>query len=416
MSAAADLLDAERRPRSPVIDDHRDGQDPRARPGPRWPSAPRACRFYAEHAEAFLADEPLDDPPRSAPAGRTPATSRSAPVLAVMPWNFPLWQVIRFAAPALMAGNVGLLKHASNVPQTALVPRRRCSAGPASPTGAFQTLLIGSGQVEAGARATRGSRRPRSPAARPPAGRWRRSPGDELKKTVLELGGSDPFVVMPSADLERGRRGGDHRPLPEQRPVLHRRQAVHRAHRRLRRVRRARSSARMAALRVGDPMDAATDVGPLATEQGRDDIEEQVADAVAQGCRGCCCGGQRARPARAGSTRRRWSPTSPPRCGSTPRRSSARSPTLYRVADVDEAIELANDTPFGLGSNAWTNDPAEQERFAADLDAGGVFVNGMTIVVPASCRSAASSAPATAASSPAHGIREFCNIKTVWVA
>ena len=228
------------------------------------------------------------------------------PVLAVMPWNFPLWQVVRFAAPALMAGNVGLLKHASNVPQCALYLEdlfRRAGF----PEGAFTTLLIGVRRdVE------RVLRDPRVRAATltgsEPAGQSVAAIcGDEIKKTVLELGGTDAVRGHAVGRHRAGRRGRRHRPLPEQRPVLHRREAVHRAHRRLRRSSPRRSSPRMAALRVGDPIDDATDVGPLATESGRDDVEELVDDARAKGAT-VLCGGERP-TAPAGSTRRPSSPT-----------------------------------------------------------------------------------------------------------
>ena len=239
----------------------------------------KACRFYAEHAEAFLADEPADP----GAVGAKKAYTRYlpiGPVLAVMPWNFPLWQAMRFAAPALMAGNVGLLKHASNVPQTALFLEDLFSRA-GFPDGVFQTLLIGSDLVE------RVLRDPRVVAATltgsTPAGQAvARVAGEEIKKTVLELGGSDPFVVLPSADLDKAAevavvarcQNNGQSCIAAKRFIVH--EAVADEFERL-------FVERMAALRLGDPMDEATDLGPLATEQGRTDVEELVDDAVAEG-------------------------------------------------------------------------------------------------------------------------------------
>ncbi|MFD0890718.1 aldehyde dehydrogenase family protein, partial [Streptosporangium algeriense] len=233
-------------------------------------------RYYADNAEALLADEPGDA--RAVGARRAYARYQPlGPVLAVMPWNFPLWQVIRFAAPALMAGNVGLLKHASNVPQTALyLGELFTRAG--FPQGCFQTLLIGSSQVE------RVLRDRRVVAATltgsEPAGRSVASiAGSEVKKTVLELGGSDPYLVMPSADVEaavstavtaRVQNNGQSC-IAAKRFIVH--ADVYDEF-------EGRFVGRMESLRVGDPMEETTDVGPLATEQGLDDLERLVADAA----------------------------------------------------------------------------------------------------------------------------------------
>jgi succinate-semialdehyde dehydrogenase / glutarate-semialdehyde dehydrogenase len=330
-------------------------------------------------------------------------------VLAVMPWNFPLWQVVRFAAPALMAGNVGLLKHASNVPQCALYLEdmfRRAGF----PEGCFQTLLIGSGQVEAVLRD------PRVAAATvtgsEPAGQSVASIcGSEIKKTVLELGGSDAFVVMPSADLDlaaevavtaRVQNNGQSC-IAAKRFIVH--DAVHDDFAR-------RFVERMAALAVGDPMEDETDVGPLATEAGRNDIEALVGDALDQGAT-VLCGGQ----ALDGPG---WFYQPTVVTGITPemRIDSEETfgpvATLYRVPDIDAAIELANRTSFGLGSNAWTQDPAEQERFMADLEAGAVFINGMTTSYPELAFGGIKRSGYGRELSDV-GIREFCNLKSVWV-
>jgi succinate-semialdehyde dehydrogenase / glutarate-semialdehyde dehydrogenase len=367
-----------------------------------------AMRFYADHAEGFLADVPAD--PRSVSAERAYTRWQPlGPVLAIMPWNFPFWQVIRFAAPALMAGNVGLLKHASNVPQTALciedVFRR---AG--FPDGAFQTLLIGSGAVE------RVLTDPRVVAATltgsEPAGRSvAEIAGREIKKTVLELGGSDPFIVMPSADLERAAavattsrcQNNGQSCISAKRFIVHADVAEEFGKLFVK---------SMSSLVVGDPSDELTDVGPLATEQGLRDVEEQVADAVGKGAE-VLCGGRR--PDRPG-----WFYPPTVVTGITPEMRMFREEVfgpvagLYSVPDIDAAIELANDTDFGLGSNAWTTDPAERDRFSDELDAGQVFINGMTTSYP--------QLPFGGVRRSGYGreladlgIREFCNAKTVWI-
>jgi succinate-semialdehyde dehydrogenase/glutarate-semialdehyde dehydrogenase len=366
------------------------------------------CRFYAEHAEAFLADEPAD----AGAVGASMAYARYqplGPVLAIMPWNFPLWQAMRFAAPALMAGNPGLLKHASNVPQTALYLEDLFHRA-GFPAGAFQTLLIGSDRVEAvlcdprvrAATLTGSEAAGRQVAA---------IAGREVKKTVLELGGSDPYVVMPSADLDRAAQvavtarcqNNGQSCIAAKRFIVH--DSVYDAF-------TERFVARMAALVVGDPMDEATDVGPLATEQGQQEVEEQVADAVAKGAT-VHCGGER--PDRPGW----WYPPTVV-SGLTPDMrmwtEEVFGPVagLFRVSSYDEAVRIANDTTFGLGANAWTSDPAEREAFINDLDAGAVFINGMVASHPALPFGGVKNSGYGRELS-AHGIREFCNIKAVWV-
>jgi succinate-semialdehyde dehydrogenase/glutarate-semialdehyde dehydrogenase len=316
---------------------------------------------------------------------------------------------MRFAAPALMAGNVGLLKHASNVPQTALYLEdlfRRAGF----PEGSFQTLLIGSGQVEE----VLIDPRVRAATLTGSEGAGRvvgQVAGRELKKTVLELGGSDPFVVMPSADLDRAAhvavtarcQNNGQSCIAAKRFLVH--TDVYDAF-------TEAFVARMAALAVGDPMDEGTDVGPLATEQGRRDVAEQVRDAADRGAR-VLCGGQA--PDRDGW----WYPPTvvadlTPQMRMWSEEVFGPVAGLYRVSSCDEAIELANGTSFGLGSNAWTSDPDEQARFAAELDAGSVFVNGMVTSYPELPFGGVKSSGYGRELS-AHGIREFCNIKTVWV-
>ncbi|HLV58194.1 MAG TPA: NADP-dependent succinic semialdehyde dehydrogenase [Natronosporangium sp.] len=367
-----------------------------------------ACRFFAEHAPAYLADEPVD----GAVVGASRAYVRYqplGPVLAVMPWNFPLWQAMRFAAPALMAGNPGLLKHASNVPQTALY-MQDLFARAGFPAGSFQTLLIGSGQVEAVLAdprvraATLTGSEPAGRAVAEAAGRY-------LKKTVLELGGSDPFIVMPSADIERAAAVATTARCQNngQSCIAAKRFLVHTD------VYDAFADAfvaKMSALRVGDPMSEDTDVGPLATEQGRADVEEQVRDAVAKGAR-VLCGGER--PDRPGW----WYPPTvvtdlTPQMKMWSEEVFGPVAGLYRVSSYEEAVEIANATEFGLGANAWTTDPQEQERFVTDLEAGAVFINGMVASHPALPFGGIKNSGYGRELS-VHGIREFCNIKTVWV-
>jgi succinate-semialdehyde dehydrogenase/glutarate-semialdehyde dehydrogenase len=369
----------------------------------------KGMRFYAEHAEGMLADEPLADP---SAVGASRAFARYQPigvVLAVMPWNFPLWQVVRFAAPALMAGNVGLLKHASNVPQCALYLEdlyRRAGF----PDGCFQTLLIGASAVEGVLRD------PRVAAATvtgsEPAGQSVASIcGDEIKPTVLELGGSDAFVVMPSADVERAAevavtarcQNNGQSCIAAKRFIVHTDVYDRFAD---------AFASRMQALVIGDPLDDATDVGPIATESGRADLEVLVADAVAKGATVRCGGRSLDGPG--------WffEPTIVE--GVTPEMrlhlEEAFGPvaTLYRVPDIDAAVELANVTTFGLGSNAWTTDPVEQERFATELEAGAVFVNGMTTSYP-ELPFGGIKRSGYGRELAAVGMREFCNLKTVWI-
>jgi succinate-semialdehyde dehydrogenase/glutarate-semialdehyde dehydrogenase len=368
----------------------------------------KGMRWYAEHAEALLADEPIDP----ATVGASRAYARYAPlgiVLAVMPWNFPLWQVVRFAAPALMAGNVGLLKHASNVPQCALYLEdlfRRAGF----PQGCFTTLLIGAREVEGVLRDPRV--RAATLTGSEPAGQSVAAIcGDEIKKTVLELGGSDPFIVMPSADVERAAevavtarcQNNGQSCIAAKRFIVH--ADVY--------DRFAEAFvARMSALVVGDPMDDATDVGPLATEGGRRDVAAMVDDARAKGA-SILCGGRA--PEGPGWF---YEPTAV--ADMTPEMAMYADEVfgpvagLYRVADIDEAIALGNGTSFGLGSNAWTTDPDEQARFVRDLDAGVVTINGMTISYP-ELPFGGTKRSGYGRELSAHGIREFAQIKAVWV-
>lgn len=368
----------------------------------------KGLRYYAEHAEGFLAPEALADP---GAVGASYAGTRYAPigvVLAVMPWNYPLWQVLRFAAPALMAGNSGLLKHASNVPQAALyLDSLFTRAG--FPEGAFQTLLIPASRVEGVLRD------PRIKAATltgsEPAGRALGAiAGSEVKHVVLELGGSDPFIVMPSADLERAASVAVTARFQNngQSCIAAKRFLVHTD------VYDQFTRAfvdRVAALRVGDPLDEATEVGPLATEAGRAELAAQVEDAVAKGAR-VLTGG--IVPDRAGWF---YAPTVIDGVTAQMRLylEEAFGPvaTLHRVGDREGAVRLANGTTFGLSSSVWTNDPEEQDWFTAHLDAGAVFINGMTVSYP-ELPFGGTKDSGVGRELAAAGIREFCNLQTVW--
>jgi succinate-semialdehyde dehydrogenase/glutarate-semialdehyde dehydrogenase len=367
-------------------------------------------RFYAANAEIFLADEVLEEP-SSVGAVRAKAIYQPLGiVLAVMPWNYPLWQVIRFAAPALMAGNVGILKHASNVPQAALYLDDVFTRG-GFPQGSFSTLLIGSAEVKAvieDKRVTAVTLTGSEPAGRSVAS----IAGNSIKKAVLELGGSDPFIVMPSADLAaaaatavNSRTGNNGQScIAAKRFIVH--ADVYDDF-------RALFVEKMAALRVGDPLLDTTDVGPVATESGRNDLIELVDDALEHGATALVGGATPDGPG--------W--FYPPTIieGITTDMRLYQEETfgpvasLYRVADADEAISIANGTEFGLSSNVWTTDDAERDLFTRTLDAGAVFVNGMTVSYP-ELPFGGIKVSGYGRELAAAGIREFCNLKTIWEA
>ncbi|WP_329352045.1 NADP-dependent succinic semialdehyde dehydrogenase [Streptomyces sp. NBC_01261] len=408
MHRAADLLDEDQRDIGRIMTTEMGKPVGQARA--EAAKCAKSMRWYADHAEELLADEqPAAADVKDSGGSRALVRYRPlGPVLAVMPWNFPLWQVIRFAAPALMAGNVGLLKHASNVPQTALYLEDLFQRA-GFPEGAFQTLLVGSGAIEEILRDERV--KAATLTGSEPAGRAVASvAGDMVKKTVLELGGSDPYVVMPSADIERAARiavtarvqNNGQSCIAAKRFIVH--ADVFDAF-------AERFVAGMKALTVGDPLEEETEVGPVASEQGRSDLEELVDDAVESGAT-VLCGGER--PDGPGWF---YPPTVLTDITREMRihREETFGPvaTLYRVADLDEAVLLANDTPFGLSSNVWTRDAAEVERFVRDLEAGGVFFNGMTASHPAFPFGGVKRSGYGRELS-GHGIREFCNITTVW--
>lgn len=367
-------------------------------------------RYYADNAEAFLANEDLADPGAVNASAAGTVWQPLGVVLAVMPWNYPLWQVIRFAAPALMAGNTGLLKHASNVPQSALYLDELFEKG-GFPVGSFRTLLIGSAEVAAVIEDNRV--KAVTLTGSEPAGRAVASTaGQQIKKAVLELGGSDPFIVMPSADLDAASTMAVKARISNngQSCIAGKRFIVHAD------VYDAfvdQFVAKMAALVVGDPMNEATDVGPLATESGRDDVAELVDDAVAKGAQVLTGGFTPRQPG--------WYYAPTVLAGLTDDMRIVMEETfgpvasVYRVADRDEAARLANQTTFGLSSAVWSTDAAEQDWFVANLDAGAVFLNGMTVSYPelpfGGVKDSGYGRELAAA-----GIREFCNLKTVWKA
>jgi succinate-semialdehyde dehydrogenase / glutarate-semialdehyde dehydrogenase len=371
-----------------------------------------AFRWFAEHGESLLADEEV---PVNASLGLITYQPLGA-VLAIMPWNFPLWQVVRFAAPAVMAGNVGLLKHAPSVPRTALLLEdlfRRAGA----PEGVFQTLLIGTDQVSAVIADPRVAAVTLTGSVG--AGRAVAAQAGAVgKKIVLELGGSDPFIVLPSADLEQAIAVGVQARVQNagQSCIAAKRFIIHQA---VAQQFVEGFVAGMEALSVGDPFDPATEVGPLVTAEAVDKIAAQVEDARTHGA-SILCGGERVvgpeGPDRPGNFYRPTVIT-----GITPAMRMATEEVfgpvalLYTVADADEALALANHSEFGLGSSVWTTDPDEQQQFVSGLQAGQVFVNGMVVsMVELPFGGIKSSGVGRELST--HGIQEFCNIKSVWVA
>ncbi len=406
MRAGADILEAEVDGLAAMIT--REMGKPIAASRAEVLKCAKVMRYYADHAEEFLADEPLADP-SSVNASR--AFARYQPlgvVLAVMPWNYPLWQVMRFAAPALMAGNTGVLKHASNVPESAVFLEELFERA-GFPRGAFVTLLIGAREVAPVIEDPRV--RAVTLTGSEPAGRSVASTAAaQVKKAVLELGGSDPYVVMPSADLDAAiATAVTARTLNNGQSCIAAKRFIVHTDVYDRFV--EGFTAAMGALTMGDPMDESVQIGPVATESGRDELAELVDDARDRGA-DILVGGEV--PDRPG-----WFYPATVVAGVTPgmrlHLEEAFGPvaTVYRVADIDEALAIANGTDFGLSSAAWTTDPAEQARFATELEAGAVFINGMTISYPelpfGGIKNSGYGRELAAA-----GIREFCNLKTVW--
>jgi succinate-semialdehyde dehydrogenase/glutarate-semialdehyde dehydrogenase len=366
----------------------------------------RACRFYAENGERLLEDEPAQTDAARSYVQYEPL----GPVLAIMPWNFPFWQVIRFAAPALMAGNVGLLKHASNVPRCALaIEQLFCRAG--FDAGVFQTLLIEPKQVEkiivdprVKAVTLTGSEKAGSAVASTAA--------RAIKKSVLELGGSDAFIVMPSTDFESALSTA-----VKARTINTGQSCI--AAKRLFIADEIYDEfleqfvERMRALKVGDPMEETTEIGPLATEQILQGVHDQVQKSIVAGAK-LLTGGNRIH-----GPGFFYEPTV---LVDVPRESPAYREevfgpvaSIFRVRNAADAIEMANDTTFGLAASAWTNDPEEQELFTSDLETGMVFINAMVASDPrlpfGGVKRSGFGRELGAA-----GIREFTNVKTIWIS
>ena len=365
----------------------------------------RGCRYYAENAEKFLEEEALDFDGARTSIRYQPLGA----VLAIMPWNFPFWQVFRFAAPALMAGNVGLLKHASNVPQCALAIEDIIHRA-GFPEGAFQTLLIGSSKVQAVIDD------PRIKAATltgsEPAGREVASEaGAQVKKTVLELGGSDPFIVMPSADLDTAVNVAvTARTLNNGQSCINAKRII--VHEEIAADFESRYVEAMAALKVGDPMSEDTDMGPLATPQMLEDVDGQVRASIEAGAK-VLTGGEPT-----GGLGNFYPPTVlseiPEGCPAHREEIFGPVASMFRARDIDDALRIANDTDFGLSSSAWTQDKEESERFINEIDAGMVYINRMTESTP--------EIPFGGIKNSGYGrelsylgIREFVNQKTVWI-
>lgn len=367
----------------------------------------KGCRWFADHTEALLADEPHDvgDDDANVFTRYEPL----GPVLAVMPWNFPYWQVFRFACPALMAGNVGLLKHASNVPQVALaiedVLRR---AGFAE--GVFQTLLVGSKKIEAiidddrvRAVTLTGS----EPAGRQVGARA----GQNIKPSVLELGGSDPFIVMPSADLDAAVDGAvTSRMLNNAQSCINAKRFI--VHEQVAEEFTRRLVSELEGLRIGDPMAEDTDLGPLSSPEAVETLAKQVADTVAAGARLLTGGHPIDRPGHY------FEPTvlTDIPDGSPGHREEFFGPValLWTARDAGDAIRIANDSAFGLGGSAWTRDEAEQRRFVTEVETGMIYINKFTESTP--------EVPFGGVKNSGYGRelagfgpRAFVNAKTVWI-
>ena len=364
-----------------------------------------ACRYYAENAERFLADEVVATTAKKSFIRHQPMGA----ILVVMPWNYPFWQVFRFIAPGLMAGNVGLLKHASNVPQCALkIEEILLHAG--FPKGAFQTLLVGSDKVD------RILADPRIAAATLTGSEGAgvkvgEGAAKRIKKVVLELGGSDPFIVMPSANLEDAvSTAVKARTLNNGQSCIAAKRFI--VHEQIADKFEKDFVAKMENLKLGDPFDENTEVGPLANEDAVTSLHADVQKSIDAGAK-LLTGGK---PANLPGFF--YLPTV---LTNVPKDSPAYAEeffgpvaSLFRVKNIDEAIHIANDTRFGLGASAWSNDPEEQERFINDLEAGMVFINQMVASDPrvpfgGVKRSGVGRELST------YGIREFANVKTVWI-
>jgi succinate-semialdehyde dehydrogenase/glutarate-semialdehyde dehydrogenase len=363
------------------------------------------CRYYADHAQEFLADEAVPTEAEKSFIRYEPI----GPVLAVMPWNFPFWQVFRFAAPALMAGNVGLLKHASNVPQCALAIEQAFVEG-GFDAGEFQTLLITSEQVQ---RVLEDDRvRAATLTGSEPAGASVASTAAKrIKKSVLELGGSDPFIVMPSANLAEAVKIGVQARIVNngQSCIAAKRFIIHRD---IADEFEKRFVEAMNKLKIGDPLEETTDIGPLATPQIVTDIDKQVQRSVAAGAR-LLTGGRRI-----GQRGNFYAPTVlsniPSHAPAAREETFGPVASMFRVKDAAEAMAVANNTTFGLGASVWTGDREEADRFIDGIESGQVFVNAMVASDPRMPFGGVKHS-GFGRELGVYGIREFVNLKTVWI-
>jgi len=364
-----------------------------------------ACQYYAENAAKFVADEVIETSATKSYIHYQPVGI----VLAVMPWNFPFWQVFRFIAPGLMAGNVGLLKHASNVPQCALkIEEIIVRAG--FPAGVFQTLLIGASQVD------RILNDPRVAAATLTGSEQAGiqvgvSAAKRIKKVVLELGGSDPFIVMPSANIdEAASTAVKARVINNGQSCIAAKRFI--VHEQIADKFEKEFVSRMQALKLGDPFDERTDVGPLATRDAVKDLDADVQKTLHAGAK-LLAGGKPVNGP--GNFYLPTVLTNIPK-DSPAYREEFFGPvaSIFRVKNLDEAIAIANDSRFGLGASAWTNDPAERERLINELEAGMVFINQMVASDPRVPFGGVKASGHGRELGP-YGIREFTNIKTVWI-
>jgi succinate-semialdehyde dehydrogenase/glutarate-semialdehyde dehydrogenase len=364
------------------------------------------CRFYADQASEFLADVTIASDASHSYVSYQPL----GVILAVMPWNFPFWQVFRFVAPALMAGNVGILKHASNVPQCALaIEEIITQAG--FPSGVFQTLLIGANQVQ-GIIADQRVKAATLTGSEPAGIALASAAGKQIKKVVLELGGSDPFIVLESANLEEAVAiGVKARMLNNGQSCIAAKRFI--VSESIADEFQSQLIAKFQVLTIGDPMQPDTDIGPLATPTIRSELEQQVQTAVKQG--GKILFGGEAITDRPGNY---FTPTIltniPPDVPIAQEEFFGPVALLFRVANIDEAIALANNIPFGLGASAWTNDSTESDRLIAEIEAGAVFINGMVKSDPR-LPFGGIKRSGYGRELSSQGIHEFVNIKTVWI-
>jgi succinate-semialdehyde dehydrogenase / glutarate-semialdehyde dehydrogenase len=363
------------------------------------------CRFYADNGEKFLADTFIESD-----ASKSYVTYQPLGIiLAVMPWNFPFWQVFRFAAPALMAGNVCLLKHASHVPQSALAIEAIFRAA-GFPQGVFQTLLISASQVKTIVEDDRV--KAATLTGSEAAGASLASIcGQNLKKTVLELGGSDPFIVLETANIDQAVNtavtarllNNGQSCIAAKRFILHQAIADEFTHKLV---------AKFANLTVGDPMSENTDIGPLATPDILNELDLQVKETVKLGAK-ILIGGEKI--AGKGNFYQPTILTEIPE-NSPGYRDEFFGPValLFTVKNIDEAIKLANITPFGLGASVWTNNFEEGDRLIKEIEAGAVFINGMVKSDPRLPFGGIKKS-GYGRELGSEGIKEFVNLKTVWI-